>query len=71
VNHLRNTATKKLILLGYCPTQDMVADLLTKALGCVKLHNLKVPQHAGAHNQLRGMLERGSGATKRSWNRVS
>jgi len=41
VNHLRDTATKKLISLGYCPTQDMVADLLTKALGRVKLHYLK------------------------------
>jgi len=41
VNHLRDTATKKLIKLAYCSTDDMVTDLLTKALSHVKLHYLK------------------------------
>ncbi len=38
--HIKDTIAKKLISLQYCATADMPADLLTKALGRVKLLHL-------------------------------
>jgi hypothetical protein len=34
---IRHTVSKKIIKLVYCPTDDMMADILTKALPCWKV----------------------------------
>jgi hypothetical protein len=36
-NYIKDMCDKE-IMLRYCPTEDMVADIMTKPLGCVKLH---------------------------------
>lgn len=47
--HLRDTTSRGQVRYGYCPTDDMPADVLTKALGRVKLVH---------HRQRMGLIER-------------
>jgi hypothetical protein len=52
---IRDVVERKLIALEYCPTEDMTADILTKALP-----RWKVSQHAlglGLHRPCGGVLE--------------
>ena len=40
-HYCRRAVEKGVVTLKYCPTEDMVADMMTKALGRVKLQKFR------------------------------
>jgi hypothetical protein len=59
VQHLHETVATGIIDVEYCPTDQMIADMLTKALSRLKLHHLKTMGNLNNHEsscQLKGRI---------------